>query len=99
MGIWRRNLDQRNVDRQVAVLEEAFDLMKEDRSVIGAAVVHRLAHVAADKKCVVAEMAFHLGRHISARSERQHMDDFDVFYMGAALHQRFDQRFGFRTAG
>ena len=42
-------------------------------------------------------MASHLGRYIGSAPHGHHVDDFNVFHIGTALHQRFDQRFRFRA--
>ena len=99
VSVGRRDLDERHVNGHGAALEKIFDLAEVDGGVVGAAVVDGVAHVAADEHGVVAEMAGHLGRNVGGGAHGQHVDDFDVFDVGPALHQRLDQRLRLGAAG
>ena len=66
MLIGRRDMDHGHIQRQNAVLEQQGEFRKQDRRKIGAAFLHRLAHVGADEQRVDAQVAFHLRLHIIA---------------------------------
>ena len=97
--VGRRDLDERDVERHGAAYEELFDFAEVDRGVVGAAIVDGIAHVAADENGVVAEMSGHFGSDVRRRPHGHHVDDFDVFDVRAALHERFDQSLRFGTTG
>src|SRR5205085_5912642 len=61
MRVRRRNFNQCDVERHGATFKKLFDLAEIDRRVVGATLVDRLTHVAADKYGIVTEMAGHLG--------------------------------------
>src|ERR1019366_7103158 len=92
----RREFQQGNIDRHGAALEKFFNFTQVDRRVVGPAFVDGLAHIAADKHCVMPEVPCHLWSHIRGRSHGHHVNDFHVLHKGTAAHQRLYQslRFG-----
>src|SRR5271166_7078964 len=99
MRIGRRHLDKSDVDRHLAALDEGLDLAQEDRRVVGAASVHRLAYVASDEQGVMAETLRHFGSAIRRRSQREQVNDLHISYVRGALHQGFHQRLGLGAPG
>src|SRR5580704_11250186 len=55
VGIGRRHLNEGNVDRHLAALEQRFDLAQEDRRVVGAAIANGFADIPADKQSVMTK--------------------------------------------
>ena len=88
------HVDQDGVERHDAALEEERDLREEDRDVLRAAFVDRLAGVLADEQGLVMEVADHLRREVGVRSLGVHMDDLHVLEFGRALHERLEEDFG-----
>ena len=68
-GIGRRGLDEGHVDRHAPGSDHRRDLRQEDRGVVGAALVDRLAYVRADEECVVAEAVGVLGLDVGGGPE------------------------------
>ena len=96
MRIGRRGVDEDRVERQRAGLEQARDVREEDRDVVGAALVHRLAGVRTDEQRPVPEMSGHLGCEVRPRTLDVEMDDANVPQLRGARDQRIQQDGGRR---
>ncbi len=83
VGVGRRDLHERDIERHGAADEQFFDLAEIDGRVVGAAIVDGVAHIAADEHCIVAEMSRHLGSDVGRRSHGHHVDDFHVLHVTA----------------
>ena len=90
MRIRRRHLHKHYIQRQRSALEKAFDLAQENRSVVGAAVGHGLAHILTEKQSAMAEMPFILRARVVRTAQRLHVNDFHVAQLAGARHQRVD---------
>ena len=64
VGVGRRGVDEDDIERQGARLEEARHVRQEDRDVVGAALVDRRAGVRPDEQRPVPEVGRHLGREV-----------------------------------
>ena len=67
MVVWRRNLDERDIEREIVPGKECRNIGKEDRRVVGPAIIDRLPHVRADKQGVVPNVTFEPGRDMRRR--------------------------------
>ena len=92
----RADHDQRHVDRRAPRLEQAGNVGKEDRRVVRARVVHRVAQALADEESVGAKAGrvFRVG--IGSDAQRQHLHDLRIAEPAAGLDQRPHQ--GLRLA-
>ena len=84
VGVGRRRVDEHDVERQRAALEQARDVGQEDRHVVGASLVDRGAGIRPDEQRAVPEVAGHLGRQVRPRSLGVQVDDADVVQLGRA---------------
>ena len=96
--VGRRALEQGHIDGHGAGPEQAFDLAQENGRVIGAALLHGLAHVGGDEQGVGAEVAFVLGQAVIGDPHGGHVDHLDVAQLGAAAGERTHQFHGFGAA-
>ena len=87
----RRDLDEHDVRRQVALAEELGDLVEEDGDVVAAAVLDRLAGRGADEQRLVVEGVGVLGPAVLALAHRDHVVDLDALELAGAGHERVDQ--------
>ena len=96
--VGRRAVDHRHVRlEQVRIAQGVWDLAQEDRREVGAALVHRLAHVVTDEEGVDADVPLHLRRHILGRADGEHLDDLHILQLRGTAHQRAQQFFGHRA--
>src|SRR5271166_6690724 len=86
--IWRREFKQGDVNRHGAGLKQSFNLAEIDRSVVGPSFVNGLAHITANKHCVVPEVSRHVWRYIWGCSHGHHVHDFYVVDKRSAAYQR-----------
>ena len=91
VGVGRRRVDEHDIERQGAALEQARDVGQEDRDVVGAALVDRRAGVRPDEQGAMPEVAGHLGRQVRPRALRVEVDDADVAQLLGAIDQRLEQ--------
>ena len=96
--IGRRHLHQDHIERHGAAGEQIFDFAEEDRSVVGAALLHGFAHVASQEQAVVAEMPCEFGTRVGSVAERHHVNHFDVAQVRASFDQRLHEWRGSGTA-
>ena len=90
MGVGRRGVDEHDIERQGAALEEARDVGQEDRDVVGASLVDRGTGIRPDEQRAMPEVARHLGRQVWPRSLRVEVDDADVAQLLGAIDQRLE---------
>ena len=78
MLIRRRDMDHGHIHRQDAVLEKQGEFRKQHRRKVGAAFLHRLAHIGADEQRVDPQVSFHLRLDIIAGANRKRLADFHI---------------------
>src|ERR1035441_8769352 len=91
VGVGRSALQQAHVDLDGPRGKQLLDFAQEDRRVIGAPLLHRLAHVAADEQRVVPEVAFVLRKTVVGHPRSLHVDHLHILQFGAAPRQRLHQ--------
>ena len=82
--VGRRDLDQHDVGRQVALAEQLGDLVEEDGDVVAAAVLDGLARAGADEQRLVEERVGVLGLRVLALAHGDHVVDLDVLELARA---------------
>ena len=95
--VGRRYLDERDINRHRPAFEQRFDLAEVDGRVIGTPVINGLAHIAADKHGVMAEVRFHVRSHIGSAAHGHHVDNFHVVNTRGAPEQSFDKSLRLRA--
>ena len=75
VGVGRRRVDEHDVERQRAALEEARHVGQEDRHVVGAALVDRGAGVRTDEQGAMPEVARPSRARGAARALGVEVDD------------------------
>src|ERR1019366_229573 len=83
----------------LAAFEQGFHFTQEDRGIVSAAIIHRLADIASPEQCVVAKVCRHFGYAVGCRTHGEQVHDLCVLYEGGASDQSFDQGFGLGAAG
>jgi hypothetical protein len=91
--------DQRHLDGDVAVLEEAFDLRKVDRGVISPTFVHRLPHVRTDEKGIEPELLGEAPLGVWRQAQREDLDDLVVRQVISVVDHGLDQGLGLTAGG
>ena len=87
VGVGRCRVDEDDVERQRAALEQPRHVRQEDRHVVRPALVHRGTGVRPDEQRPVAEVAGHLRREVRPGTLRVQVDDRDVVELGRARDQ------------
>ena len=98
MGVGRRRVDEDDVERQRAALEQPRHVRQEDRHVVGPTLVDRGAGVRPDEQGPMAEVARHLRREVRARALRVEVDDRDVAELGRARDEASSRTDGVAAA-
>ena len=89
VAVWRRQLDQRHVNRENVVAEQTRYLREIARCVVGAPGIHRLAACRADEQGVVPEIQAVFGFGVFAGVQGDHVDDFHAGQPVRLPHQFF----------
>jgi hypothetical protein len=84
----RRALQQAQVDPDRLGSKQLLDFAEEDRRIIGAPLLHRLAHIAADEQGVVPEVAFVFRKTVVGDPHGRHVQHLHILQFGAAARQR-----------
>ncbi len=79
MFVWRRNLNQRDVNRKNPPVEHLGDFREKDGMIVRPPFVHRLPDVFAGEQGAMPEMALVFGVGVICRSDGQQVDDFHIF--------------------
>src|SRR6516225_6861514 len=90
--IRRGDLNQGDVNRHCATLEQLFNFAEIDWSVVGTAVIDRLAYVRTDENGVVAKVWEHLGRDVGSYAHSHHVNDFHPTNCRRPTYQCLNQR-------
>jgi hypothetical protein len=93
----RADVNQRHVDRQIAVLEQQRDLGQEARREIAASLVDRRPLGVADEERVDADVPGQFGRGVRRLAKRQHLHQFDIGQFRRPPHQRPDHHLRHRA--
>ena len=91
MGVGRRGVDEHDIERQGAALEQPRDVRQEDRDVVGASLVDGGTGIRPDEQRAMPEVAGHLRRQVRPRSLGVEVDDADVAQLRGAIDQRLEQ--------
>src|ERR1019366_7093618 len=95
----RRALQQAQVDPDRLGSKQLLDFAEEDRRIIGAPLLHRLAHVAADEQGIVPEVAFVFRKTVVGDPHGRHVQHLHILQFGAAARQHLHQFHRLRAAG
>jgi hypothetical protein len=71
--VGRRALQQAHIDLDRLRSEQPLDFTEEDRRIIGAPFLHRLAHIAADEQGIMPEVAFILRKNVVGDPHGRHV--------------------------
>ena len=89
--VGRGRVDEDDVERQRAALEEPRDVRQEDRHVVGAALVDRRPRVRADEQRPVPEVAVHLGREVRPGTLGVEVGHGDVAELGGSRDEAVEE--------
>jgi hypothetical protein len=98
-AVRRRALQQAHVDLDRLGSKQLLDFAEEDRRIIRAPLLHRLAHIAADEQRVVPEVAFVFRKNVVGDPHGRHVEHLHILQFGAAARQRLHQFHRLRAAG
>ena len=98
MSVRRAHLDERDVERDPAVFEEAGDLPEEDGRVVGPPLRDRLPDVRPDEEGVVPEVVAPFRLNVRGDPQRQDVDDLRSEDLLGPPHERLHESLGLGRA-
>ena len=87
----RRDVNEGHVERQLAAVEQARNIGKEDRRVVAQPFLDDVAHVFSDEEAVHAEVLRQLLVRVRRVAESEQMDNLGVRQFGGAFAEGADQ--------